>query len=254
VRRLYWYAFQDEGTDPQNPEHHFGIVDWEGRPKAAYGTYRVMTELLGPTVCEGLEAGLQAPVYGARCLGAAGYVTALWDSGGRSEVALDAGAGLRTIISLTGQTLPPPARQGKALRLEVDENVRYVISRRPLQYLSQKRVDPPVQPQVAYALSPTTVPVTRGQRCTWKVTLTSGYDCEVRVTLDTANPFGGPQPQATVMLSPHGQAEVEMGLDVPAEAEGGIRSWDVRCQVEPLDGRWQRQTERRALYFVVPEG
>jgi hypothetical protein len=43
VRRIYWYAFQDEGTNPTNGEHHFGIVDWYGHPKPAYATYRVMT-------------------------------------------------------------------------------------------------------------------------------------------------------------------------------------------------------------------
>ena len=42
IERIYWYDFRDDGTDPENFEHHFGIVDAEFRRKEAYYACREM--------------------------------------------------------------------------------------------------------------------------------------------------------------------------------------------------------------------
>jgi hypothetical protein len=39
---LFWYMFEDEGTD-DNPEGHFGLVEYDGTPKHSYYEYRNMT-------------------------------------------------------------------------------------------------------------------------------------------------------------------------------------------------------------------
>ncbi|MBB6673447.1 OmpL47-type beta-barrel domain-containing protein [Cohnella nanjingensis] len=52
VEKMFWYDFMDDGTNPADPEHHFGIVRNEGdslgalAPKPAYVSYAVMTRAL----------------------------------------------------------------------------------------------------------------------------------------------------------------------------------------------------------------
>ncbi len=40
---VFWYMFEDEGTD-DNPEGHFGLVDYDGVPKPSYYAYRDVTD------------------------------------------------------------------------------------------------------------------------------------------------------------------------------------------------------------------
>ena len=266
IRRIIWYAFQDEGTDKANAEHCFGIVDWNGKPKPAYESYRTMTKLLSEAKCEGLEPGLKAPVYGVRALlpplpplprrdgGSGSHVTPLWDSGGTSEVRIASASAVSGIVSLMGETLPVPKAVGGAVTLTVDENVRYVYSAKPLVYLSQKRLSPPVEPQVQMALTPTTVLVQPGKPATWSVHLTSDFACPVTVDLDTGHPFGGTGPHMQITLPPKGKADVPMGIETPATAKRQIVSWDVRCRYAPSDTQWHKGDFRRAIFFEVKIG
>ncbi|NOY80197.1 MAG: hypothetical protein GXP31_04240 [Kiritimatiellaeota bacterium] len=48
VDKVFWYDFRDDGTDRENREHNFGLVDHALRPKPAYRAVQVLTRLLGP--------------------------------------------------------------------------------------------------------------------------------------------------------------------------------------------------------------
>lgn len=253
IERVYWYAFQDEGTNRAEPEHGFGIVDWDGKPKPAYTAYRAMTGLLSPARCEGLDGGLQAPAYAVRCGLPGGTITAVWDSGGSGEVQVEASAGVSGLRSLAGEALPLPPIDGGVQTFAIDESVRYILSARPLRFTGQRRIAPPVAPQLQMALVPTTVRVRPGETARWGVRLSSAFSSAVRVTLSTAHPWGGVRPQVEPVLAAGGDVEIPMSLEVPRTAKGGIVSWDITCRYEPADRRWPAGEFRRALYFIVPE-
>lgn len=257
LRRIIWYAFEDEGTDRANPEHCFGLVDWHGQPKPAYAAYRTMTRLLSAAVCEGRQAGLSAPVYGVRCrVGAGGkarYLTPLWDSGGRSGVTVKA-AGITGLLSLTGDKLPLPASAAGRLVLTVDENVRYVLSTRPLTVLGHRRLAPPVAPQVQMLLTPTTVTVQPGHTANLTVRLTSEFAVPVTVELDCPSPWGLAPARETLTLQPRATVSVPLALPAPAEAKRHqIHSWDVRCRYRATTTPEVSGDFRRAVFFVVPD-
>lgn len=274
VRRVIWYAFEDEGTDRANPEHCFGLVDWHGKPKPAFESYRTMTRLLSEARCEGFQPGLQAPVYGVRCQlppqgGRPRYVTALWDSGGNSVVRLRVSepgvtpatgksgprsrpyaGGLSGVVSLTGQNLPVPATVAGVLALPVDESVRYVYSGQPLTVVGQERVTPPVAPQIQMALTPTTLAVQPGRAATWSATLSSEFDQPVSVTVQCPNPWGLAEARQTVTVPARGTVTVPLSLPVPQAPPGHkIVSWDTRCQYDAGEGA--KESFCRALFFVV---
>lgn len=258
LRRVIWYAFQDEGTDRANPEHCFGIVDWHGRPKPAYAAYRTMTRLLSAAHCEGLQAGLSAPVYGVRCrlTGADGkpnYLTALWDSGGRSTIQVKA-HGVSGLTSLTGERRSLPKPVNGRLTISVDESVCYVASSQPLTILGHRRLAPPVWPQVQMTLAPTTVTIQPGQPCQWTARLTSEFTVPVTVDLDCPSPWGLGTIHEQVVLPPRTTVTVPLALPTPATAKRHqIHSWDVRCRYQPAGQPEASGDFRRAVFFVVPD-
>jgi len=46
VRGLWWYDLQDDGTDPSDREHHFGLVRWDMTPKPAYAAMASLAALV----------------------------------------------------------------------------------------------------------------------------------------------------------------------------------------------------------------
>ncbi len=44
---LIWYDFRDDGTNPRNPEHNFGLIRQDYSPKPAYVAAAVLTHTLG---------------------------------------------------------------------------------------------------------------------------------------------------------------------------------------------------------------
>jgi hypothetical protein len=36
VKGIWWYDFMNDGLDPREYEHHFGLVDEQGQPLPAY--------------------------------------------------------------------------------------------------------------------------------------------------------------------------------------------------------------------------
>lgn len=87
VRRTFLYAFMDAGQDPGDNEHHYGLVRFDGEPKAAYRCIRALLEALADDLAPlrpGLNlrpsfpdapAGLRRQVFAQRSGGA---VVALW--------------------------------------------------------------------------------------------------------------------------------------------------------------------------------
>jgi hypothetical protein len=47
IRRTYQYEFIDEGTDPSDPEQHFGLLRNDGSPKPAFTALKNLIALLG---------------------------------------------------------------------------------------------------------------------------------------------------------------------------------------------------------------
>ncbi|HEX2948425.1 MAG TPA: hypothetical protein VHV83_02465, partial [Armatimonadota bacterium] len=252
VRRIYWYAFQDEGTNPTNGEHHFGIVDWYGHPKPAYTTYRVMTELLSNAHCDGFEAGVHAPVYAVRCSTADGYITAVWDCGGSSELRISSNAGITRMLSLTGDVQPLPTPQNNELTITVDERVCYLISKRPLQISEQHRITPAVAPQITMTLSPTTVYVSPETPSSWSAHVTNAYACPVNITVYPEwQPWGKAVEKRTMLLQPGESTDVTFTVTPPAQLSPKQLFWYgyVRCQYTPTDTRWPEGSFKRTLAY-----
>lgn len=254
VRRIWYYAFQDEGTDRTEPEHNFGIVDWHGEPKPAYHAYRAMATLLGHTTSEGLQSDAEPPVYAARFRDGKAYVTALWDSAGESEVVVAAEGGIAAAFDLFGRQVPDLVTAVDRQTVRATESVVYLRSSSPLRLVSQRRLEPPIRPHVQLTLDPSTVALARAETASWRCRLRSEFDVPVEVRLSFPGPWNRRRNETSVTLAPNGAVDVPMHLTAPADAKERIISWDVKCEFRKADTDQAWRVFRRAIFFQVRGG
>ena len=79
---LFWYDFQDDGADPANREHRFGVIRLDYSPKPAYQAFAVAASVLENLPFERAmldegEGGVKAYCYGNRDK----RVLAVWNTG-----------------------------------------------------------------------------------------------------------------------------------------------------------------------------
>ncbi len=126
-----WYDWHDDGQDPKNPEHNFGTVTWDYKPKPAYVAVRTLTRELARTLPAGrLPVGsgkdfvlaFRAPDSTARL--------ALWTTG--SPHILDLGPGLRVTRAVDHLGRPVEVQSRPTARLQVTDAPLYLSLASPL--------------------------------------------------------------------------------------------------------------------------
>ncbi|MCD9023235.1 discoidin domain-containing protein [Cohnella silvisoli] len=111
IKRIGWYAFQDSGTDPNDQETNFGIVDWNGNPKLAYYGYHLLIRELKTAKYLSAVAGISNPYYGYKFWSEQKnqYINTLWAADESTKTAhLSTTASSITVVNTDGsiQTLP----------------------------------------------------------------------------------------------------------------------------------------------------
>lgn len=103
VKGLWWYDLQDDGTEPLEREHHFGLVRHDSSPKSAYLTLTRVT----PVASAGRFLGQRILMPGLRALnfeGATRHAWTLWSESADLcfEIAMEFRGTTRDVRSTTG--------------------------------------------------------------------------------------------------------------------------------------------------------
>ncbi len=129
-----WYDWHDDGTDPREPEHHFGTVGHAyhpGRdpvydPKPAYRAAQTLTRSLG-----GFRFDRRLPSdtgdYILLFRRGRERRIAAWTTGKPHRVTLPAWKGSPRLADVFGAPLPAPERSGKDLQLSLSQSPCYLI-------------------------------------------------------------------------------------------------------------------------------
>jgi hypothetical protein len=97
-----WYDWKDDGTDPDEREHHFGTVTHDLQPKQAYLAARTLTSALaGFTVKGRIDVASDKDFVLRLTKGNAGAL-AFWTTGDDHDLPLPLKAGKGTIVDLSG--------------------------------------------------------------------------------------------------------------------------------------------------------
>lgn len=124
VRLSIWYDWRDDGSDPKNREHHFGIVYPDLKPKPSYAAMQTLSrELDGCKFVSRL--GSKDDEYILLFNGPHGYRLAAWTTGAErnSTIAVDAQA--VTLVTMGGENSAVKTEGGK-LKLKLSQSPVYV--------------------------------------------------------------------------------------------------------------------------------
>lgn len=131
-----WYDWHDDGPDPKEPEHHFGMVRHPyhaGRepvydPKPAYKAAKTFTTLLdGFAFQERLPAGGEEDYVMVFAKGTQKRLVAWTASVSPRKVTVPIGPGRFAVTSHTGERLSPVSTEGNKLPLTLTDAPQYLV-------------------------------------------------------------------------------------------------------------------------------
>ncbi len=196
-----WYDWKNDGPDPAEAEHNFGVVGLDLTPKPAREALRTMVrQLSGCRIARELPAPGECRAL-LLCDGAGGWKIAAWTSGAPGESILDAG-GLAdedvSIVDFHGAPVAADLRAG-ALHIRHGASPCYITLRRPT---------PALAAAAAWRLEPAPSALVR-----------AGERDGVRVPLRLENPFGGRLDARFRLSGPPGMEAAEQTLSLgPGES------------------------------------
>jgi hypothetical protein len=133
-----WYDWKNDGTDPAEKEHNFGIVGPDLVPKPAYGAVQTLTrQLAGFRVARRLDAAGSEDFVLLMVNAAGDQKLAAWTTGKAHELALDAGLPSSEVAAVDGQGQPFELKAGGAtLRLNLSSAPQYLTLKHPSRKLA----------------------------------------------------------------------------------------------------------------------
>lgn len=130
VRLSIWYDWHDDGPDPNEPEHHFGTVYLDFRPKPAYTAMQTLArELSGYTFAARIHSESGSD-YLALFRKGDDYRLAAWTTSEPHKIKIPVDVEQFDVVSLTGERSRVEAKSGE-LELNLTGAVQYVEPLKP---------------------------------------------------------------------------------------------------------------------------
>lgn len=218
-----WYDWHDDGTDPKEPEHHFGTVHHEYRsgqrpvyePKPAYLAARTLTtQLSGCCFNKRLCTG-NADEYVLLFAGKEGERLVTWTTAKGEHVAgIDIRAGAFAVTSHTGESQPAISADALGLALKLTDSPSY---------LQPQQRNPLLQVAAAW------------ERAPWEVSVKA--PAATQLTLRLANPLSHPirvgTSKATLVALEPG-ANTTLNYEIRGTRDTAVRHERLELVVEGL--------------------
>ncbi|HEX7009769.1 MAG TPA: beta-galactosidase, partial [Phycisphaeraceae bacterium] len=125
IEKNFWYDFRDDGTDPKNKEHHFGLLRHDGAPKPGYLAYYTLTRLLEGAAFVDRQEHDGAAIH--RFQTPDGQVLVVWAQGDESaSLTLETGGSSAQVLGVTGGPVDFEQEAG-VLKLTATPSPTFVI-------------------------------------------------------------------------------------------------------------------------------
>jgi hypothetical protein len=124
IQRVFWYDFQNDGTDPAEPEFNFGLIRKDKSPKPAYKACQTLASLVRDFPLE--EYGKKNAAYVYKLEKGKDWVIAAWKMGPPESTNIPVRGRRFRIIERDGEAKAIEAQE-PFLKLTVSENIRYIV-------------------------------------------------------------------------------------------------------------------------------
>jgi len=123
-----WYDWQDDGTDPKNPEHHFGMVRRDFQPKPAFEAAKTLNSLLGGYQLDRRLSSKAHRGYGVLFRKGESLAWALWTTSPKHQCTeLEVPPGSYRLWDYLGRELERPSLKNGRIALELSDAPQYLI-------------------------------------------------------------------------------------------------------------------------------
>jgi polysaccharide biosynthesis protein PslG len=125
-----WYDLHDNGTDPREKEHNFGLLTQSGKPKPALSALSAFARIAEGRRLAGFAAETPPTVHAARLQGAAGDVLAVWTDAPQARGSVEASpAEFRAVRNARGEERALVGSEPVLIPLRVADGPVYLIAR-----------------------------------------------------------------------------------------------------------------------------
>ncbi|HEX2950736.1 MAG TPA: hypothetical protein VHV83_14405 [Armatimonadota bacterium] len=180
-----WYDYRNDGTDPSNMEHNFGLVDNNQQPKLSYLAYQTMTKLLAEKRFAGMVPNTALPTFGYTFADPNGssFVYAFVNATRRSVITLDKPATAFTLYDIYGHSLPVDSVTAKTTQIHVDGSPIYLVSKRAVKVVSAKSIPLPIKEAVTIKPMQSMATVRYPHKAVFDLQLANTYKKPVAITI-----------------------------------------------------------------------
>jgi hypothetical protein len=110
-----WYDLRDNGDDPRNPEHNYGLVDFQGVEKPAMKAFRTLARIAESHTFSGMLREIPDGAHAMRLTGTADTVFAVWSDQPDSRITVRISRqDLVSAYNILGEPLKPREHGGAA--------------------------------------------------------------------------------------------------------------------------------------------
>jgi len=121
-----WYDWKDDGSNPNEREHHFGTATYDAKPKQAYLAAKTLSSTLnGYTVQKRLDLGKQSD-FALMLQSGKKEAIAFWTTLQEHKVTLPIGPANATLCSLFGNKIQLSCKN-EELKLPISQSPQYLL-------------------------------------------------------------------------------------------------------------------------------
>ena len=103
-----WYDLRDDGDDPRNPEHNYGLLDVQSADKPAMKALRALTSVAGEHTYAGMVRDVPDGAHAMRLDGNGDKIFVVWSEQPDSRIAVRfSSEGFVSATNLMGESLKP---------------------------------------------------------------------------------------------------------------------------------------------------
>jgi hypothetical protein len=151
-----WYDLRDDGTDPANPEHNYGLLDSSGNEKPAMKAIRTLTGAVSGRKYAGMIQETPAGIHAMRLDGSMDTIFIVWtDRPGDRRTIEYAKHDLMSATDLMGNAVKSKDRPSGQARVEIDDAAGPIYLRWPAGSRGMLHPDPALpSPRIARGTFP----------------------------------------------------------------------------------------------------
>ena len=246
-RRVYLYAFFDEGSDPDYTEHLFGIVTRDLQKKPAFQALKVLADLLGDTVFDKPLKGVSEPDFGYcyRRVDGKGFVSVVWNGATERSGTFRTVPGEVEVVSMSGERRRISTHSDGTFRCRFGGKPVYLSGSAPVELLTSVVVaeSEPRGARIAVVPEREVVVVPSGTIPEAVFRLANPLEEKLKVSLELRDGAGKAVAEREVELA--AREERQERFPLPEHSESALE----RCILAvDYDGRYQSYSESATVW------